>query len=144
MKILKNVLKNELNIRTEMDFPKKGIEFIDITPLFLQSDTLKEISDLFLDGLKDKNVDYIVGPEARGFLIGSMLSLALNKGFIPVRKQGKLPPSSVAAVANYEKEYGEDVLELPKLVGTDYKNKNFCYKIKITSIFCFILNFFQY
>ena len=125
MKILRNSLKNELNIRTEKDFPKKGIEFIDITPLFLQKETLKEINDLFKKELKDKEIDYIVGPEARGFLIGSMLATDLNVGFIPVRKKGKLPPTTVEVMVNYEKEYGDDVLELPKLVDGSYKNKNF-------------------
>ena len=56
MKILKNVLKNELNIRTEKDFPIEGIEFIDITPLILQKETLKEITDKFVDVLKDKKI----------------------------------------------------------------------------------------
>lgn len=125
MKILKNKFKNELNIRTEKDFPKKGIEFIDITPLFLQKETLKEMSDLFKKEIKKYEVDYIVGPEARGFLIGSMLSTSLKVGFIPVRKKGKLPPTTVVATANYNKEYGNDVLELPKLVNENYKNKKF-------------------
>ncbi|MBP5679065.1 MAG: adenine phosphoribosyltransferase [Bacilli bacterium] len=125
MKILKNRMKNKLNIRTEKDFPKKGIEFIDITPLFLQKETLKEMQDLFKKEIKKQEVDYIVGPEARGFLLGSMLATALGVGFIPVRKKGKLPPTTVAATANYTKEYGDDVLELPKLVKGSYKNKKF-------------------
>lgn len=125
MKILRNRFKNKLNIRTEKDFPKKGIEFIDITPLFLQKETLKEMSKMFVKEIKPLNADYIVGPEARGFLLGSMIATALDVGFIPVRKIGKLPPSTVAAIANYEKEYGKDVLELPKLVRGSYKNKKF-------------------
>ena len=125
MKILNNKFKNELNIRTEKDFPTKGIEFIDITPLFLQKETLNEMKELFLIELKDKEIDYIVGPEARGFLLGAMLATSLNAGFIPVRKKGKLPPTTVLSVANYTKEYGDDVLELPKLVNEDYKGKNF-------------------
>ena len=125
MKILKNSFKHELNIRTEKDFPTKGIEFIDITPLFLQKETLAEMKDLFLEDLNNKEVDYIVGPEARGFLLGSMLSTSIDCGFIPVRKQGKLPPTTVEGKVNYTKEYGDDVLELPKLVNEDYKNKKF-------------------
>ena len=125
MKILSNKFKNNLKIRTEKDFPKKGIEFIDITPLFIQKETLKEMQDLFVEELKDKEIDYIVGPEARGFLIGSMVATSLDIGLLPVRKKGKLPPTTVAAIANYEKEYGSDVLELPKLVDEDYKGKRF-------------------
>ena len=125
MKILKNKLKSELKIRTEKDFPKKGIEFIDITPLFLQKETLKEMNSLFVKEIKKHEVDYIVGPEARGFLLGSMLSISLGVGFIPVRKQGKLPPTTVEGKVNYTKEYGDDVLELPKLVEESYKGKKF-------------------
>ena len=74
MKILKNVLKNELNLRTEKDYPIKGIEFIDITPLILEKNIFKEIITRFVEKIKDLNVDYIVGPEARGFLFGAAVA----------------------------------------------------------------------
>ena len=125
MKILKNNLENELNIRTEKDFPIKGIEFIDITPLILQKEVLKEITDKFVAELKGKNIDYIVAPEARGFLFGSGIANELNVGLVPVRKKGKLSPSTVEVQFDYEKEYGKDTLELPKLVNTSYSGKNF-------------------
>lgn len=125
MKIVKKVLKNELNIRTEKNFPIKGIEFIDITPLILQKETLKEITEKFVEYLKEKEIDYIVAPEARGFLFGTSVANELNVGCIPVRKKGKLPPSTVEIQIEYEKEYGKDILELPKLVNKDYKNKKF-------------------
>lgn len=125
MKILKNELKNELNIRTEKDFPIKGIEFIDITPLIIQKETFKEITDKFIDELRNKNIDYIVAPEARGFLLGGAIAHRLHIGCIPVRKKGKLPPTTVESIFEYEKEYGKDILELPKLVNTSYKNKRF-------------------
>lgn len=125
MKILKNKLKNELNIRTEKNYPIKGIEFIDIMPLIIQKETLKEIIDLFVEEIRNKNVDYIIAPEARGFLLGSALADRLNIGCVPVRKQGKLPPTTVEAKIEYEKEYGKDTVELPKLVNTTYENKNF-------------------
>ena len=125
MKILKNVLKNSLNIRTEKDYPIKGIEFIDITPLLLDKTIYNEIISSFKEEVKNKNVDYILAPEARGFLLGASLASTLKVGLIPVRKKGKLPPSVVEAKIEYEKEYGKDVLELPKLVNDNYKNKNF-------------------
>jgi adenine phosphoribosyltransferase len=125
MKILRNVLKNELKIRTEKDFPVKGIEFIDITPLILDKDLFKEISDLFIEELKDKNIDYVVGPEARGFIFSSSVAYEIGSGLIPVRKKGKLPPSTVAASVEYEKEYGKDYLELPELIDEDYTGKRF-------------------
>jgi len=125
MKILRNELKNELNIRTEKDYPIKGMEFIDITPLILQKEVLKEITDKFVNELKDKDIDYIVAPEARGFLFGAVIANVLNIGCIPVRKKGKLPPTTVEMGFDYEKEYGKDTLELPKLVREDYKGKRF-------------------
>ena len=122
MKIINNRLKNELNIRTEKDFPVEGIEFIDVMPLLMQKNVYKEIIDCFIEDIKDKNVDYIIAPEARGFLLGSAISYVLNIGCIPVRKKGKLPPTTIES---FEKEYGKDYLEIPKLVNDDYKNKRF-------------------
>ena len=125
MKILKNDLKNELNIRTENDFPKQGIEFIDIMPLIIQKETFNEIIEKFIEKIKDKKIDYIVGPEARGLILGAAIAKELNIGFIPVRKAGKLPPTTVEKQFEYEKEYGKDKLELPKLVNEEYKGKRF-------------------
>ena len=125
MQILKNNLKSELNIRTQKDFPKEGIEFIDIMPLIIQKETFKEIIDKFVEEIRGKNVDYIIGPEARGLIIGASIASKLEIGFIPVRKAGKLPPTTVEEQFEYEKEYGKDKLELPKLVNEEYKNKSF-------------------
>lgn len=125
MKIIKNMLKNELNIRTQKDFPKKGIEFIDIMPLIMQKTTFKEIIEKFVEELYSKNIDYIVGPEARGLILGSAIAYELGIGFIPVRKKGKLPPKTVVSQVEYKKEYGNDILELPKLVKENYKGKRF-------------------
>ena len=125
MKIINNKLKSKLNIRTEKDYPIKGIEFIDITPLVIQKNTFKEMIDIFIEEIKDKKIDYIVAPEARGFLIGSVIAYNLNIGCIPIRKKGKLPPSVICTEAEYEKEYGKDILEFPKITDGDYKNKNF-------------------
>lgn len=126
MKILKNILKSELNIRTEKDFPIKGIEFIDINSLVIQKDAFNEITNLFVEKIRNKKVDYIISPEARGFLFGCPVANKLNVGFIPIRKKGKLPPTTVEDQLEYEKEYGKDILELPKLINNEsYKNKNF-------------------
>lgn len=123
MKILRNELKNELHIRTQKDFPKAGVEFIDIMPLIIQKETFKEIIDKFVEEIKDKKVEYIVGAEARGFIIGAAVANQLNIGFVPVRKAGKLPPSTVEKQFSYEKEYGKDKMELPKLVDEEYTGK---------------------
>ena len=125
MKILKNELKSKLNIRTEKDFPREGIEFIDIMPLIIQKETFNEIIEKFVEEIKSKEVDYIVGPEARGLILGAAIANKLNIGFIPVRKAGKLPPTTVEKKFEYEKEYGKDTLELPKLVNEEYTGKSF-------------------
>ena len=66
-----------------------------------------------------------MAPEARGFLLGSAIAIKINAGCIPVRKKGKLPPTTVESSFEYEKEYGKDILELPKLVNEEYRNKRF-------------------
>ena len=125
MKILKNDLNCNLNIRTEMNYPSKGVEFIDITPLIIQKNILKKITNAFQKELKDKEIDYILAPEARGFLFGACVANKLGIGLIPIRKKGKLPPTTVEKTFDYVKEYGKDTLELPKLVKEEYKGKNF-------------------
>lgn len=125
MKILKNSLKNELNIRTEKDYPVKGIEFIDIMPLIIQKNVFNEIIDKFAEEIIKYDIDYIIAPEARGFILASPISDRLNIGCLPVRKKSKLPPTTIEKEFEYEKEYGKDVLALPKLVNDVYEGKNF-------------------
>ena len=72
-----------------------------------------------------KEIDYIVAPEARGFLFGMAIAKELGCGCVPVRKKGKMPPTTVEATFDYEKEYGKDTLVLPKLVNDKYKNRKF-------------------
>lgn len=126
MKILKNNLGSKLNIRTELNFPIEGIEFIDINPMLIDKDVYNEVVEKFIREVQDKNIDYIISPEARGFLFGCPVASKLNIGFIPVRKKGKMPPTTVEVGFEYEKEYGKDILELPKLINNEsYKDKNF-------------------
>lgn len=125
MKILKNNLENKLNLRTEENYPVEGVEFIDVTPLIMSKEILCEIVNKFVENIKKLNVDYIVAPEARGFLLGSAIAVKLGIGVIPVRKKGNLPPTCVECQFEYEKEYGVDILELPKLYEDEYNNKRF-------------------
>ena len=90
MKILKTKLKNELNLRTEKNYPIKGVEFIDIMPLIIQKDTLKEIIDLFVEEIKSKNVDYIIAPEARGFLLRSCCSRKIKYRMYSCKERRKI------------------------------------------------------
>lgn len=93
-------------------FPKEGISFKDITTLISDGNAFREAVDIMKKNLEDRNIDYIVGPEARGFVFGSAVAYALNVGFIPVRKPGKLPGETISF--EYSLEYGTDVLEIRK------------------------------
>ncbi len=124
MKIVKNNFKSNIKLRTQKNFPVEGIEFIDITTIFLKRENFKEMIDIFTNQLKDKNIDYIVAPEARGFLIASAVADRLDVGIIPVRKKGKLPDVAIETTFEYEKEYGKDTFCLTKLVDDSYKDKN--------------------
>lgn len=97
-------------IREIENFPKDGINFKDITTLLKDGESFKFAVDLMVEDLRDKNIDYIVGPEARGFLMGAAVAYALGVGFIPVRKPGKLP--GLTSNIEYELEYGIDSLEI--------------------------------
>ena len=97
-------------IRQIPDFPKEGIVFRDITTLIKDKDAFKQAVDEIVSDLKDKKIDYIVGPEARGFLRGSAVAYALGVGFVPVRKKGKLPGEVIQK--EYDLEYGTDILEI--------------------------------
>lgn len=94
------------------DFPKKGISFKNINTLLNDKDAYQETVHRIVEHLEGKGVDYIVGPEARGFLFGAAVAYALGVGFIPVRKPGKLPGETYAY--EYELEYGTDTLEIQK------------------------------
>ena len=96
-------------IRTIPDFPKPGINFKDISPLLADGEAFSEcISELAVH--MPEGVDAIVGIESRGFLFGAALALLTGKGFVPIRKPGKLPADTHAI--EYELEYGTDVLEI--------------------------------
>ena len=99
-------------IKIVEDFPKKGISFKDITTLIGDGEALKFTVDKIAEYLKDKKIDLIVGPEARGFIFGVPVAYALGVGFVPVRKKGKLPGETVGI--NYGLEYGTDTLEIHK------------------------------
>lgn len=97
-------------IRVIEDFPIEGISFKDITTLVKDKDAFKEAVDRVVEDLKTRKIDYVVGPEARGFLFGAAVAYALGVGFIPVRKPGKLPGDT--KTDEYELEYGTNTLEI--------------------------------
>jgi len=101
-------LKN--TIRTVPDWPQPGVMFRDITPLFQNKKALRVLIDTFVQRYIDSELDYIAGLDARGFIIGPILAYELSLGFIPIRKQGKLPFDTVSE--SYQLEYGSATVEI--------------------------------
>lgn len=99
-------------IRVIPDFPQEGIRFKDITTLLKNGEAYKEAIDKMAEFAREKEIDLVAGPEARGFVIGGPLSYALGLGFIPIRKSGKLPAETIEA--KYSLEYGKDALAVHK------------------------------
>lgn len=97
-------------IRTVPDFPKPGILFYDITTLLKDPTGFAQLIDAFAAYYIGKDVDLVLGIEARGFIFGPALAYRLNAGFVPVRKPKKLPAET--AKVNYDLEYGTDSLEI--------------------------------
>ena len=102
----------EAFIRDIPDFPKPGIVFKDITPLLGDGGAFKAAIDQLGETLADVEYDAVVGIESRGFLFGAALALAQGKGFVPIRKPGKLPYETVSR--EYALEYGTDKVEMHK------------------------------
>ena len=100
----------KLKIRTIPNFPIPGIQFRDITTLLADPDAFNDVIERFVNHYQDEQIDLVVGIEARGFIIGAPLALRLGKGFIPIRKEGKLPGPTHGL--DYELEYGSDRLEV--------------------------------
>jgi adenine phosphoribosyltransferase len=94
------------------DWPKEGVQFKDISSLMNDGKAYKEATDQIVAFAKEKDVDLVVGPEARGFIVGCPISYALEIGFAPVRKPGKLPREVISY--NYDLEYGTNTLTMHK------------------------------
>lgn len=97
-------------LRTIHDWPQKGVEFRDITPMLQNAETFRLLIDLFAERYRESQIDVIVGIDARGFILGSALAYALGVGFVPARKKGKLPYNTIGE--NYTLEYGTACVEL--------------------------------
>lgn len=97
-------------IRDVENFPKEGILFRDITPLLQDAKGLQESIDRMAEEVKDVDFDIVIGPESRGFIFGVPLAYKLQKGFVPVRKPGKLPYETIGQ--SYDLEYGSNTIEM--------------------------------
>lgn len=99
-------------IATVKDYPKKGILFRDITPLMANGQAFKKACDKMIEFAREKRIDSVVSPEARGFIFGCPVAANLGVGFIPIRKPNKLPRETVSY--KYSLEYGENELHMHK------------------------------
>jgi len=99
-------------IRAIPDYPEKGIIFRDITTLLKDVDGMVESIDRLQANLDGLEFDLVLGPESRGFIFGMVLAYNLKKGFVPVRKKGKLPAEVISR--EYTLEYGSAVIEMHK------------------------------
>jgi len=107
-----NTMELMNTVRSIVDFPKEGIIFRDVTTLFKDPEAYHELMDRIAATFEGVKVDAVAGPEARGFVLGSVLAYQLHAGFVPVRKPGKLPYESVSY--SYDLEYGSDTVEIHK------------------------------
>ncbi len=102
-------LKSKL--RHVMDFPKEGIDFIDITTVLQDAEAFKACIDKYKEYAEELgDFDVIIGSESRGFIFGATLAYEMGKGFVPVTKKGKLPYKTIRV--EYDLEYGTDTLEM--------------------------------
>ena len=99
-------------VRSIPDFPEPGIIFRDVTTILQDADGLELAINQLRDSLQDLDFDVVVGPESRGFIFGVPIAYLLHKGFVPVRKKGKLPCETVSM--EYDLEYGSAVIEMHK------------------------------
>jgi len=99
-------------IRDVPNFPKEGILFKDITTLLQDAGAFRQAVDMMAETYRGKAVELVVGVESRGFIFGGALAYLLNAGFVPVRKEGKLPGQKISEA--YALEYGSAVLEIHK------------------------------
>lgn len=99
-------------IRAINDFPEKGIVFRDITTLLKDAEGMQEAVNRLQSGLEGLDFDLVLGPESRGFIFGMPVAYNLKKGFIPVRKKGKLPAEVISK--EYDLEYGTATIEMHK------------------------------
>ena len=97
-------------IRTVADWPQPGVQFRDITPLLQDPATLRVLVQHFVLRYMHRDIDLVAGIDARGFIIGAILAYELNVGFVPIRKKGKLPFTTIAE--EYELEYGSATVEM--------------------------------
>ncbi len=97
-------------VRTVPDWPEQGVMFRDITTLLSDAKTFRVLIDAFVEEFVDQKIDVVAGIDARGFILGSVVAYGLNRGFVPVRKAGKLPFDTISE--EYSLEYGKAAIQI--------------------------------
>lgn len=100
------------DVRNVPDFPKKGIQFKDITTLIDNPEELRFMRDAIAEAYRNKGITKVIGIESRGFILAPAVAMELNAGFVPIRKHNKLPAETIQV--SYAKEYGEDIIQMHK------------------------------
>lgn len=99
-----------MKVRTVPDWPENGVMFRDITTLLSDAKTFRILIDAFVAQYVDQRIDVVAGIDARGFILGAVVAYALNRGFVPIRKAGKLPFKTLTE--EYALEYGKATIEI--------------------------------
>jgi adenine phosphoribosyltransferase len=97
-------------VRTVPDWPEPGVMFRDITTLLSDAKTFRTLIDAFVERFLDQRIDVVAGIDARGFILGSVVAYGLNRGFVPIRKAGKLPFDTLSE--EYSLEYGKAAIQI--------------------------------
>lgn len=114
-------IRDRIKYNVKQDFPVEGVKFIDFMPTFSDISLMNDILDYIAQSVSDLNIDYVVMPESRGYLLGVLLASKLKANIVPVRKHGKLPEDFIQASYEYQTEYSKETLDIPKI---DIKDKN--------------------
>lgn len=107
--------------RVFKDFPKNGVDFLDLNPLFLDPELVLRISESFSSFLWGKEKSVVLAPEARGFILAPVIAQRSHSAFIPIRKRGKLPRTESILSVSYGTEYSNDCLELDSSLVSRFK-----------------------
>ena len=119
--------KLEEYVRSIPDFPEPGIIFRDVTSILQDADGLHMAVDSLIDMVKDLDYDLVIGPESRGFIFGVPVAYAQHKGFVPVRKKGKLPCETISM--EYDLEYGQVAVDFSTLGHPRADKHDLCIRV---------------
>lgn len=112
--------RNFIKYNLKQDYPNEGVLFIDLMPTFMDMKLMNMLADAIVEATECLDVDTVIAPESRGYILGTLVAHKLNANVIPVRKHGKLPEDFIQGSYTYDTEYSTATLDLPKC---DLKDK---------------------